>query len=54
MGLNFNILFKGGSLPAATNSQSNNFKQLTQKNYQFLLQVGLKPKKENGYLRYWS
>jgi hypothetical protein len=54
MGLNFNIVFKGGNLPDATSIQSNNFKQLTPKNIQFLLQLGLKPKKENGYLRYWS
>lgn len=54
MGLNFNNLFKGEGLPAATSSLSNNFKQLTPQNIYFLLQIGLKPKKEYGHLRYWG
>jgi hypothetical protein len=53
MGL-IHILYKGGSLPAATSTQSKQFKQLTQENVKFLLQIGLKPKIEYGHFRYWG
>jgi len=48
MGLDFNLLYKGGSYPSATSiTQSRSFKQLTPENIQFLLQIGLRPKKKS-------
>jgi hypothetical protein len=54
MGLDFNLLYKGGSYPSATSTQSRSFKQLTPENIQFLLQIGLRPKTNHGHLRHWG
>ena len=53
MGLNFNQLYKGGSLPAAAGTQSNNLKPLTPQNINILRELGLKPIINNGRYRYW-
>jgi hypothetical protein len=54
MGLNFKPLYKGGSLPPASNIQPKKIQPLTPQNREFLLQIGLLPKNEHGHVRYWG
>jgi hypothetical protein len=51
MGLFFNLLYKGGNLPAYTQRQKT--KQLSPQNIEFFVSIGLKPIIEYGHIKHW-